>query len=130
MSRDRVTRSEAADACAADDAHLADIKTQAEHDFISQVMLENHARQAWFGLSAHEPGGELLWSDGSSLEFTAWASDGRDQPDVDCVRLKPMRRDDGTVQYDWADRECDVDYRFICEYEQTQQATKGTDLPN
>ena len=128
--RDQVTRSEAADACAADDAHLADIKTQGEQDFISQLLSENRLREVWFGLSAPEPGGELLWSDGSSLEFTAWSSDGRDQPDENenCVLMKQMKRSDRSPQYYWAVRECDMEYSFICEYEQTQEATKGTNL--
>ena len=114
-----VTWSDAASACASDNAHLADITSQAEQNFVAELIQgaggsSRRPKDIWFGLAAHEPGGELLWSDGSSLDFAAWEGGsyetGRNE-DVDCVRMKTKR------DFKWADKRCDDTLRYICEIE-------------
>ncbi|XP_072050864.1 uncharacterized protein [Amphiura filiformis] len=53
---------------------------------------------------------EFLWSDGLSLNYTAWDPvDGRNEPDVNCVRM------DGRYGYLWGDRYCQERFSFVCE---------------
>ena len=55
-------------------------------------------------------GGELVWSDGSPIDFTAWTRDGRNEK-VDCVRLQ------ASASYRWGDKSCSRSYGYICEIE-------------
>ena len=97
----------AAEACALDNAHLADIKSEEEQEFIGSWLQDINADDTWFGL--HKVNGEWVWSDDSSVEFDAWARPIEpDNTDV-CVRLVKSR------SYQWGDLWCDYSRSYICE---------------
>ncbi|XP_072050865.1 uncharacterized protein [Amphiura filiformis] len=120
----RVQRSEASATCRKANAHLVDITSQSEQNFVADLLENNPEIQrlkdihiaenvgAWIGLmvSDRTPSRELVWSDGTSLGFTAWDPvRGRNEPQVDCVRM------DSEFQFKWGDRDCRLRYSFVCE---------------
>ena len=119
-SANPVTRSNAADICSADDAHLVDITSAEEQDFVAQLVSNDPTMNAktpgsdfsgaWIGLM-----NIFQWSDGAPLVYTAWAHGGRfygtDEPNVNCVRM------DSHNEYQWGDRDCETMFNFVCEKE-------------
>ena len=111
-------RINAADTCALDGAHLADIKSLDEHSFIAQLLQDINAYDTWFGLLRQPDGNDpptYVWSDGSSLNTSqaAWAPGEPNEyrNGVDCVRLREV---DG---FAWSDRDCGENFHFLCELE-------------
>ena len=116
----KVTRRNAAAACASAGANLADIKSAEEQNFIAAWLQDIDACDTWFDLYLNKTSNKIRWlSDGLPVVFTAW---GTKEPtselhpnayhdDDVCVRFKRMS------DYKWADERCSKLYNYICERE-------------
>ncbi|XP_072051917.1 macrophage mannose receptor 1-like [Amphiura filiformis] len=129
IGRDRLDRSEAAAECASNEAHLVDIKSAEEQDFIETLFRDASVKEAWFGLSVHEVGGDLLWSDGSVLEFTAWAEEDRNRGRTEELYCALLSRSEDYLWVDKRGKSCEHDHKFICEFEQTEEHLEHTECP-
>merc|ERR1712212_1023039 len=76
----RMSWSAAEDNCQSQDAHLASIHSDEEHDFI-QALIQNFdpsQLHTWIGLNELYVEGRWMWSDGSIVNYIRW---GGGQPD-------------------------------------------------
>ncbi|XP_030076595.1 C-type mannose receptor 2 [Microcaecilia unicolor] len=93
-------------------AELVSIHNQAELDFLGQVLQKVSREQEqhwWIGLHTYENDGRFRWSDGTVLNFVAWAP-GKPRPitkDKKCVYMTASRED-------WGDQKCLTALPYIC----------------
>ena len=110
---DKLSRKEATEECEASGSHLVDIKSFQEQQFVTNLLKTTNDfgdnGDAWIGLYSKEEGGTLTWSDGSTLLFESWHDLGRNHDQM-CIRMVEA---DG---YDWGDWECNMQFRYVCEY--------------
>ena len=85
--------STAQQSCESFGAHLIDVQTEEEYNFIINVISTDFsAYYYWLGAKDVNQNGEYSWSDGTSLDstFSIW---GEGQPDVlcseHCVHIRP-----------------------------------------
>ena len=105
MYTDVKTRTDAAEDCEAQGAHLVDIKSLEENEFVEWLLFKYGVEDAWFGLVKTD-----VWTDGTPLVSMTW-HDFRANSNHVCFRLQS--RDNG--RYRWNDISCTTNYRFVCE---------------
>ncbi|XP_078596756.1 C-type mannose receptor 2-like [Branchiostoma floridae x Branchiostoma japonicum] len=101
--------------CASDGGHLADLKTQALHNFVlSMIQNVDASRDYWIGLNDITVEGTWTWSDGTPISHCAFANWMPGEPNnagtgQDCGRLW---KDKG---FKWDDYKCGYQKYFICQ---------------
>ena len=106
ISQNRHTREKAAEACEDLGGHLADITSEAEQNFLVDLMAKSGVGDAWFGLTYEL--NQKKWSDGSKLEEAQWYKLHLNS-ETSCIRIQKNG--------DWNDRKCKKEFRYICERE-------------
>ena len=101
------TRTEAADDCKAQGAHLADITSSEENQFVEWLLFKYGVEDAWFGLVKTDV---HVWTDGTPLVSMAWHDFLANSNHV-CFRLESFNNG----RYRWNDWSCTAKYRFVCE---------------
>ncbi|MBT3222131.1 MAG: C-type lectin domain-containing protein [Proteobacteria bacterium] len=61
--------------------------------------------QVWIGLNDQASDGDFIWSDGSNVDFNAWAEEQPLSSEGDCVVTTP---------WGWVVESCDDEYAFVC----------------
>uniref|UniRef100_H3A816 C-type mannose receptor 2 n=1 Tax=Latimeria chalumnae TaxID=7897 RepID=H3A816_LATCH len=93
-------------------AELVSVHSQAELDFLSQNLQKFSRGQDqhwWIGMHTYEKDGRFRWSDGTVLNFVAWAF-GKPRPvtkDKKCVYMTASTEE-------WSDQKCITDLPYIC----------------
>ncbi|XP_019634973.1 PREDICTED: E-selectin-like [Branchiostoma belcheri] len=109
------TRDAAKQTCAADGGHLVDIKTEALHNFLVEMINVNAGggTDYWIGLSDDEGGNDFTWSDGTPVDdcgYSNWApGEPRNVPTTGCVQLWSDH------DFKWDDDLCGQNKSFICQ---------------
>ena len=92
-------------------AHLTDITSIKEQEFVVNLLTAHGIKDAWFGLQL-----SLFWSDGSTLLPGSWYDVIINDDLSTCFRLE----NHGTNEYRWNDAQACTDaYGYVCEYEGT-----------
>ncbi|CAH1255098.1 MRC1 [Branchiostoma lanceolatum] len=114
------TYEDAKQACALDGGHLANVKTQALHDFLlTKIQEVDASRDYWIGLNDMTVENTWTWSDGTpvSRTFTNWApgepNNAGSTGDQDCGQLW---KDKG---FQWDDDVCRKQNYFICQIDES-----------
>ena len=90
-------------------AHLADITSVEEQEFVVELLTASGGEDAWFGLTLLD---SLSWSDGSMLSNESWYNITSNSNTI-CYRLQ-YQVTEGSI---WNDEEaCEDTNRYICEY--------------
>ena len=101
--------------CATLGANLPSVHSQEENVFIQSLL---SGENGWLGLSDINTEGTFVWSDGTRLNFTYWATR---QPNnfrnEDCVHTLGSLQD---YRYKWNDVNCSSCHKYSCK--------KGIDL--
>ncbi|XP_066274551.1 uncharacterized protein [Branchiostoma lanceolatum] len=121
------TYEDAKQACALDGGHLANVKTQALHDFLLTKIQEVDASiDYWIGLNDVTVENTWTWSDGtpvSDCDFTNWApgepNNAGSTGDQDCGQLW---KDKG---FQWDDDMCGNQKYFICQIGSGEETSCG-----
>ncbi|XP_078694695.1 uncharacterized protein LOC144923752 isoform X2 [Branchiostoma floridae x Branchiostoma belcheri] len=108
------TYAAAREVCATDGGHLADVRTEAIHNFLVRaVRAVQPGRDYWIGLNDQEVEGRWVWSDGSRLregDFANWAAGEPNNGQIqNCGQLWAVRG------FLWDDESCDQEDYFICQ---------------
>ena len=82
--------------CLARNGHLASITSQAESDRVKSL---NFATPSWIGVVSAPPAGNIVWSNGETNAFTAFAVGGQGMGAASCVVAQ-------TGAAGWTDRDC------------------------
>jgi len=101
-SRD-YTWAQAAEACLGRGMRITSIHSQAENDFIFDMVTD----LPWIGLSDEDHIDTFKWSDGTALDYVHWADGQPNQGNEDCVRL-------GDNHGLWYDTSCMWLYGVVC----------------
>ncbi|XP_022111487.1 C-type lectin domain family 4 member F-like, partial [Acanthaster planci] len=113
---ERLTWSQADEACRAMGANLAKILEEKMQPILSAMLVQASASNVWIGLNDRTAEGVYRWADGTPLTgFTNW---GPNQPDngnnafqEDCMYLRANEDFPG----EWYDGYCDYPRAYICE---------------
>ncbi|KAI8494656.1 Proprotein convertase subtilisin/kexin type 9 [Branchiostoma belcheri] len=111
------TYASAREVCAADGGHLADVRTEAIHNFLVRAARAvQPGRDYWIGLNDQKREGRWVWSDGSRLregDFANWAAGEPNNSgqlgSQNCGQLWAARG------FLWDDDNCNEKDYFICE---------------
>ena len=93
------------------DAHLVSILSQEEMDFL-RPEFDKRGNNYWIGLQKKNGDPFARWSDGHTLNFTAWDYDRPydSQPD-ECVFVTFNTIN---LPYSWIDDVCTNDFHYVC----------------
>ncbi len=102
-------RAAAAAECVAQGGHLISIHDQATHDAVITGAFSLPGDGWWIGLGDAQTEGAFAWTDGSTLDFTRWATGQPDNDgDEDCVQIFSW------TFGEWIDVACDVARPYVC----------------
>ena len=94
--------------CIDKDAHLASVLNLEIHNYIrSKVNVNDYETFFWIGETGQKEEGNWMWTDGSSWNFTKWATSLNQQPNdfhgrEDCLQIYSSWTIDG-----WNDQSCE-----------------------
>ena len=108
--------------CESRGSHLVYIETSDEQAYLEPTVDELDD-EFWIGIKKDDDGNQV-WMDGTDIIFDNYL--GNDVNDGgECFRMKEDAV--STDTFGWFDKECDHDYRYICE---TESSGKSTISPN
>ncbi|XP_072021026.1 uncharacterized protein [Amphiura filiformis] len=100
-------------ACQSMGAELTSIHSEAENDFIYQLMETRGKRIVWTGLHDTSREGSFEWTDGTPLDYSNWKSGEPNDSGFgeDCVDMSSYAVVNGQS---WNDNNCSVSYPYTC----------------
>merc|ERR1711915_553606 len=120
FSKTKLSWTDAREHCNLQNAELASIHSQEEHEFILQLSKEHVS--TWLGGSDSKTKGLYLWTDQSPWTYTNWRTDEPLNPDGthNCIEMTTHKtlRFKGT----WSVYRCNQSTTFICKLKRTDRA--------
>ncbi|XP_035693523.1 C-type lectin domain family 10 member A-like isoform X2 [Branchiostoma floridae] len=112
FSTDQKPYSEARAICHGDGGHLATVKNNETHDFLTNHVRATTRDHTWIGLSDQVTEGLWVWDDGTSLVGDGIWGTGEPNGSTgeNCAQIYP-----GHHNYRWNDSTCPSSYYYICE---------------
>ena len=102
------------DECYKHNAHLASIHSDAETEFVSELLDPKEEHETWIG--AQREGQEFKWKDGSNFSYRNW-NDGepnhRDQIE-NCIEMYSFKLLWNTTPLKWNDVACYDKNNYLC----------------
>ena len=106
MHTGKKTWQEAEDICKQEGGHLAMVKTQATHDYVTKTWNNDF----WIGVNDISQEGNYQFVDGSPVMTAFWAPRQPDNHEnkEDCIHYMPIKQK-------WNDNRCNVKKSFLCQ---------------
>ncbi|CAH1244651.1 PCSK9 [Branchiostoma lanceolatum] len=116
---DAKTYTAAGEVCAADGGRLADVRTEAVHDFLVRAArVVDPGRDYWIGLNDQEVEGSWVWSDGDPLgagDFASWAAGEPNNREGGQLGIQNCGQLWASRGFLWDDDSCDQEDYFLCQ---------------